>query len=650
MRDDFLQQTLDTLAKRVGARCSNPRCRKLTTGPRSEASRSVNIGVGAHITAAAPGGPRFDPLLTADQRRAIENGIWLCQNCAKLVDNDSTLYPAGRLREWKIGAEQAARDELEGRPAGSTTDHRQPTREERPEIRALRERLEQARERKRSMEAKGHDVAEIVKEMVEIKRALRAGGQLHQGDELGGGRYLLMCRLGEGGFATVWEAKDQTSGEHIAIKVLHPHRARDESQRDRFFRGARKMAEVAHPGVVRVLECHGEDDGWLYFVMELVTGRNFHQAVLEGQLDSWRVLEIIGRVGNALVAAHTKNLLHRDVKPANILLDRSGAPRLTDFDLVAARDTTGGTEIGEGMGTILYAAPEALVQAGEADARADVYSLGMTALFGLYGRELPREMRDFDTLIDGLACNEKVKAVLKTATAGDREDRFPNMIAFCGALHEALAMARIEDNHAPLVPHVVAALLLIVSSATIFAREARAWLLDPHDRFAGVVALCICIAPMILAGELLAMAVAGREGHVAKYSRNRLVNPVIVAAWTTMGLWSAYFALENVRRGNHGPWVLRTAGMASIVSASILYLWKQKRRRALRKWRFVVSAYLMLSAPRCVFFLLDYGSMGWGEGVFLMTWGTLLLLDGTAFWLDPMRSSQGVEALHPTDT
>lgn len=114
MRDDFSQETLDILAKRVGVRCSNPGCRKLTTGPRSDSSRIINIGVGAHITAAAEGGPRFDPNLSTEARKTPDNGIWLCQNCAKLVDNDFTRYTVEVLRDWKQRAEASALSEVEG--------------------------------------------------------------------------------------------------------------------------------------------------------------------------------------------------------------------------------------------------------------------------------------------------------------------------------------------------------------------------------------------------------------------------------------------------------------------------------------------------------------------------------------------------------
>lgn len=94
MRDDFAKRTIDILAKRVNYRCSNLNCRKPTSGPREDPTKAVNIGVAAHITAAAPGGPRYDPTLTSKQHSSIDNGIWLRQNCAKLVDNDPDRYPA----------------------------------------------------------------------------------------------------------------------------------------------------------------------------------------------------------------------------------------------------------------------------------------------------------------------------------------------------------------------------------------------------------------------------------------------------------------------------------------------------------------------------------------------------------------------------
>jgi hypothetical protein len=113
MRDDFPLKTIETLAKRVGYRCSNPDCRKLTSGPHEEAHKSVNIGVAAHITAAAPAGKRYNPGLSSEERKSIENGMWLCQNCGKLIDSDEQKYSVEVLMSWKSEAEQKAQLEVE---------------------------------------------------------------------------------------------------------------------------------------------------------------------------------------------------------------------------------------------------------------------------------------------------------------------------------------------------------------------------------------------------------------------------------------------------------------------------------------------------------------------------------------------------------
>jgi hypothetical protein len=113
VRDDFSIQTRETLAKRVGYRCSNPTCNRPTSGPHENPAKVVNIGVAAHITAASPSGPRYDASLTPEERGSIANGVWLCQTCAKLVDNDIARYPADILRHWKHLTEAAIYRQIE---------------------------------------------------------------------------------------------------------------------------------------------------------------------------------------------------------------------------------------------------------------------------------------------------------------------------------------------------------------------------------------------------------------------------------------------------------------------------------------------------------------------------------------------------------
>lgn len=108
MRDDFSESTKTAIARRVGYHCSNPDCRALTSGPSTNPVKAINIGVAAHITGASQGGPRYDPTITPDERRHANNAIWLCQTCAKLIDNDEERFPVEILRTWKRHTEQGA--------------------------------------------------------------------------------------------------------------------------------------------------------------------------------------------------------------------------------------------------------------------------------------------------------------------------------------------------------------------------------------------------------------------------------------------------------------------------------------------------------------------------------------------------------------
>jgi hypothetical protein len=120
MRDDFLAKTVRDLAGRVGYKCSNPSCGKVTVGPESQATGAINVGVAAHITAAAPGGPRFDECLSSEQRRSAENGIWVCQTCAKLINSDIARFSKAILQNWKQRAEIAAMREHQALDQGQT--------------------------------------------------------------------------------------------------------------------------------------------------------------------------------------------------------------------------------------------------------------------------------------------------------------------------------------------------------------------------------------------------------------------------------------------------------------------------------------------------------------------------------------------------
>lgn len=121
-RDDFSIETKRILSERVASRCSNPNCLAVTAGPQVDPAKALNVGVAAHITAASPAGPRHDTDLTPDERASFDNGIWLCQTCAKLVDNDPLRFTASLLRQWKDGAEATALAAI-GRTAPTPVSH-----------------------------------------------------------------------------------------------------------------------------------------------------------------------------------------------------------------------------------------------------------------------------------------------------------------------------------------------------------------------------------------------------------------------------------------------------------------------------------------------------------------------------------------------
>ena len=111
-RDDFIKKDKELLAKRVSYRCSNPKCRRVTIGANSNPKNSTNIGVAAHVCAAASGGPRYDSTMSSEERKSINNGIWLCQGCSVLVDKDPGLYPVNLLVEWKKESEDKSIEEI----------------------------------------------------------------------------------------------------------------------------------------------------------------------------------------------------------------------------------------------------------------------------------------------------------------------------------------------------------------------------------------------------------------------------------------------------------------------------------------------------------------------------------------------------------
>lgn len=304
-------------------------------------------------------------------------------------------------------------------------------------VKKLSEELEVAYRDLEEQAAYGEDVSNIRQRVLQIRREIRDGKRLQPGSFLAEGRFRLIDLLGKGGFATVWRAFDRKRHELVAVKVLHGQHTEDRSRRERFFRGARKMADLRHSGIVRVLREHLEDEGYHFFVMEYIKGGDLRRAILENRLPRLDILPLILSVGDALSFAHERGLIHRDVKPANILLGDDSS-MLTDFDLVRAFDTTGGTQTQGMLGSFLYAAPEVLTNAKEAEVAADVYSLAMTTIFAYYGKDLPPDVwRHPEEFLRDLPCSPRIREVLLRGIAWRPEDRPRSIAELCSDLSKA---------------------------------------------------------------------------------------------------------------------------------------------------------------------------------------------------------------------
>ena len=198
-------------------------------------------------------------------------------------------------------------------------------------------------------------------------------------DQVFGGRYVVIERVGVGGMAEVYRARDDLLGREVAIKVLHDRYSRDVAFVERFRREAQAAANLNHPNIVALYD-YGADGDTYYIVMEFIEGRSLADIVdAEGPLLPERAAEIAADVAKALERAHSNGLVHRDVKPSNIMITESGQTKVTDFGIARALGGDGEqtmTQTGMVIGTAAYLSPEQ-AQGNTIDARSDVYSLGV---------------------------------------------------------------------------------------------------------------------------------------------------------------------------------------------------------------------------------------------------------------------------------
>lgn len=203
--------------------------------------------------------------------------------------------------------------------------------------------------------------------------------------QLYGGRYKLITRIAIGGMGEVWQAHDEVILRDVAIKILKQEYMGDPGFLERFRTEARHAAMVNHEGIANVYD-YGEDGGSAYLVMELVPGDSLARILeVEKSLSDERVLDIIAQTARALYEAHEAGLVHRDVKPGNLLITPDGHLKITDFGIARVADQVGLTATGQVMGTVQYLSPEQAT-GKPATPSTDIYSLGIVAYEALAGK------------------------------------------------------------------------------------------------------------------------------------------------------------------------------------------------------------------------------------------------------------------------
>src|SRR5881275_908806 len=272
-------------------------------------------------------------------------------------------------------------------------------------------------------------------------------------------RYRLEARIGAGGMSTVYRALDETLQRRVAIKLMNREVASDSGQLERFRREARSVAQLSHPHIVGVIDA-GEDEGRPYIVFEYVEGETLKERIRRlGRLPISEAVAYAIEIARALGGAHARHIVHRDVKPQNVLIDEDGSAKVTDFGIARTLDEVGLTADGRVLGTTDYVSPEqALGQ--PVTGQSDLYSLGVVLYEMLVGN-VPfrgenqvavamKHVRDSlpDVQVKRPEISAALAAVIDRATAKQVQDRYANDAELIADLEDVLAIetARTGDT------------------------------------------------------------------------------------------------------------------------------------------------------------------------------------------------------------
>ncbi|KUI21973.1 hypothetical protein AU195_06595 [Mycobacterium sp. IS-1496] len=340
------------------------------------------------------------------------------------------------------------------------------------------------------------------------------------------GKYKLLTLLGRGGMGEVWEARDSHKGRVVALKILLEQYAQDPGYRSRFTREANAAASLQEPHVVPIHDW-GEIDGNLYIDMRLIRGTDLRKLTERGPLDPARAVHIIGQVAAALDAAHAEGLIHRDVKPENIVVSGDDFAYLLDFGIAEKAGDTRLTQAGMTIGSWAYMAPERL--AGDHTTKAvDIYALACVLYESLTGAR-PFPIDSMQQVVNAhlhtppprpSGANPRVPAaldaVVERGMAKEPDDRYGTAGALARAAHRALSTPAVRDINATMpAAHVLSATQQQTRTAPPPASEppvppaaaVPARLSKPM-----VIAIAVCAALFLAAAGIAVGLLAGQTG------------------------------------------------------------------------------------------------------------------------------------------